>query len=198
MTPVFGQGQLRLYLLAQLSLAPHHGYEMISMIEARFEGRYRPSPGAIYPRLARLEREGMVKRAVDGRRVLYQLTAAGHAELKSRKADVSRLARDLDRIASILATGVRDRSLQREGQRVEGSSLVDSARSTGSGPRKNLDVKPGIEAAMHQLRRDIRPALSDGQLTPETAQELANIVIEAATRVGVLLAGSDGTDHPPP
>ena len=54
MSPVFRHGSLRLYLLKLLDEAPRHGYEVIRLLQDRFLGVYAPSPGTIYPRLARL------------------------------------------------------------------------------------------------------------------------------------------------
>ena len=55
MSPVFSHGRLRLYLLKLLEESPRHGYDIIRLLEDRFLGLYAPSPGTIYPRLARLE-----------------------------------------------------------------------------------------------------------------------------------------------
>src|SRR5665648_729138 len=79
--PVFAHGQLRLYLLALLESGPKHGYELITALSDRFGGTYRPSPGTVYPRLARLEEEGLVTRVDEGRKGMYALTDAGRAEL---------------------------------------------------------------------------------------------------------------------
>ena len=48
--------RLRLYLLKLLDEAPRHGYEVIRLLQDRFMGVYSPSPGTIYPRLARLKK----------------------------------------------------------------------------------------------------------------------------------------------
>ena len=58
MTAVFSHGRLRLYLLKLLADGPKHGYELIRLLADRFQGRYAPSAGTIYPRLQRLEAEG--------------------------------------------------------------------------------------------------------------------------------------------
>ena len=72
MSPVFRHGSLRLYLLRLLDEEPRHGYEVIRLLRDRFMGVYSPSPGTIYPRLARLEEEGLVTHdEVDGRKVYY-------------------------------------------------------------------------------------------------------------------------------
>ena len=86
MGPVFGHGQLRLYLLAVLEAGPRSGYDVIRGLEDRFGGLYSPSAGTVYPRLAKLEEEGLVTRSDEGRRSLYSLTAAGQAELDGRRA----------------------------------------------------------------------------------------------------------------
>ena len=67
MSPVFGHGRLRLYLLKLLEESPRHGYEVIRLLQDRFLGVYSPSPGTIYPRLARLEEEGLVTHEVERR-----------------------------------------------------------------------------------------------------------------------------------
>ena len=84
MSPVFRHGGLRLYLLKLLDEAPRHGYDVIRLLQDRFLGVYSPSPGTIYPRLARLEEEGLVTHEViDGKKV-YKITDAGRAELNAR------------------------------------------------------------------------------------------------------------------
>ena len=77
MSPVFGHGRLRLYLLKLLDESPRHGYEVIRLLQDRFLGVYSPSPGTIYPRLARLEEEGLVTHeVVDGKKV-FSITDKG-------------------------------------------------------------------------------------------------------------------------
>ena len=91
MSPVFRHGRLRLYLLKLLDESPRHGYEVIRLLQDRFMGVYAPSPGTIYPRLARLEEEGLVTHdEADGRKV-YRITDKGREELRSRSDDLSEL-----------------------------------------------------------------------------------------------------------
>jgi DNA-binding PadR family transcriptional regulator len=86
MPPVFAHGQLRLYLLALLEQRPMHGYEVITALSDRFGGTYRPSAGTIYPRLAQLEEDGLVRRTDVDRRSTYELTDAGAASWRSAAA----------------------------------------------------------------------------------------------------------------
>src|SRR5437660_5107621 len=91
MSPVFRHGRLRLYLLKLLDEAPRHGYEVIRLLQDKFMGIYAPSPGTIYPRLARLEEEGLVTHdEADGRKV-YRITAKGREELHARLDDLAEL-----------------------------------------------------------------------------------------------------------
>jgi DNA-binding PadR family transcriptional regulator len=58
-------------------------------------GVYAPSPGTIYPRLARLEEEGLVTHdEVDGRKV-YRITEAGRQELREREDELAELEQEL-------------------------------------------------------------------------------------------------------
>ena len=52
-------------VLTLLDERPMHGYELITVLEERSGGRWKPSPGAIYPALGKLEaaRSGHVHRA---------------------------------------------------------------------------------------------------------------------------------------
>jgi DNA-binding PadR family transcriptional regulator len=86
---------LRLYLLKLLDEAPRHGYDVIRLLQDRFLGVYSPSPGTIYPRLARLEEEGLVTHEmVDGKKI-YRITDAGRAELNRRLDDLADLEDEL-------------------------------------------------------------------------------------------------------
>lgn len=111
MTPVFGHGALRLYLLSLLAEAPRHGYELMQALEQRFGGTYSPSAGTIYPRLAKLEEEGLVTKTVDGRKSTYAITEAGRAELREREGELHALEGEITdsvrRLASDVRQGVR-------------------------------------------------------------------------------------------
>ena len=95
MSPVFRHGRLRLYLLKLLDESPRHGYEVIRLLQDRFMGVYAPSPGTIYPRLARLEEEGLVTHdEADGRKV-YRITDKGREELHARHGDLTELEEEI-------------------------------------------------------------------------------------------------------
>ncbi len=107
MTPVFGHGALRLYLLSLLAEAPRHGYELMQALEHRFGGTYSPSAGTIYPRLSKLEEEGLLTKAVDGRKTTYAITEAGRAELRAREGELHSLEAEITDSVRRLASDVR-------------------------------------------------------------------------------------------
>ncbi|WP_371479579.1 helix-turn-helix transcriptional regulator [Kitasatospora sp. NBC_00315] len=108
MTPVFGHGRLRLYLLKLLDESPRHGYEVIRLLEERFEGLYAPSAGTVYPRLAKLEKEGLVSHSTEGGRKVYRLTDAGRAELASRQGEIAELEVEIRDSVAQLAGAIRE------------------------------------------------------------------------------------------
>ncbi|MER7751247.1 PadR family transcriptional regulator [Kitasatospora sp. NPDC097643] len=108
MTPVFGHGRLRLYLLKLLDEAPRHGYEVIRLLEERFQGLYAPSAGTVYPRLAKLEQEGLVTHSTEGGRKVYRLTDAGRTELEARQSELEELELEIHDSVAQLAGAIRE------------------------------------------------------------------------------------------
>ncbi|WP_433613830.1 PadR family transcriptional regulator [Dactylosporangium sp. CA-139114] len=123
MSAVFSHGRLRLYLLKLLNEGPRHGYELIRLLENRFHGLYAPSAGTIYPRLQRMEADGLITHTAEGGRKVYEIAAAGRAELDRRareleslEADINASLADLSTLADEVEQGVRGsvRDLKRE------------------------------------------------------------------------------------
>lgn len=108
MSPVFRHGRLRLYLLRLLDEQPRHGYEVIRLLRDRFMGVYAPSPGTIYPRLARLEEEGLVTHDEENGRKVYRITEAGREELRSRAGELDELEEELSASVSDIVREVRE------------------------------------------------------------------------------------------
>ena len=84
------RGAVRQAVLLLLDEESMHGYELITELERRSEGRWRPSPGAMYPALSRMEERGLiVSEEVDGKR-RFSLTDDGRArvaELRDSQGD---------------------------------------------------------------------------------------------------------------
>ncbi|MEU8471829.1 PadR family transcriptional regulator [Streptomyces sp. NPDC029006] len=82
----FAYGEVRFHLLDELARRPRHGYELLTALSEKFGGAYRPSPGTVYPRLRRLEAEGLVRHELVRGRKVYHLTDAGRQELEQARA----------------------------------------------------------------------------------------------------------------
>jgi DNA-binding PadR family transcriptional regulator len=70
---------VRAAVLALLAERPMHGYEMITELESRTGGIWRPSPGSVYPTLQLLEDEGLISSEESDGRKRFALTDAGRA-----------------------------------------------------------------------------------------------------------------------
>ena len=199
---VFAHGQMRLYLLALLNEGPRHGYEIIRALEERFNGLYSPSAGTVYPRLAKLEEEGLVERADDGRKATYRITEAGRSEVAARELDLADLQQDLDHSVSELAQQVR--------QRVHGSSkdlraeLKEAAKqaranATPAGTSYETQWPKGtggdgggattvrdIESAINAFRFEVRDAVRRVSDDP-ARQEILDILSEAAQKIRTVI-----------
>jgi DNA-binding PadR family transcriptional regulator len=72
-----GRGDVRAAILALLREGPRTGYQIMSDIEDRSAGAWRPSPGAVYPALAQLADEGLIVGEESAGRRTFTLTEAG-------------------------------------------------------------------------------------------------------------------------
>jgi DNA-binding PadR family transcriptional regulator len=209
---VFAHGQMRLYLLALLNEGPRHGYEIIRALEDRFNGLYSPSAGTVYPRLAKLEEEGLVERTDDGRKATYRITDAGRREVAARELDLADLQQDLDHSVRELAQQVR--------QRVHGSSkdlrteLKEAAKQAranatpagtsyetqwpkasgknGSGATTARDIEAAINAFRYEVRDAVRRVADDS-----ARQEILDILSDSAQRIRTILQPPKEQDRHP-
>ena len=81
------RGDVRLALLRLLSEEPRNGYQLMQTIDERSGGRWSPSPGSVYPTLAQLEDEGLIRSDEQGGSRAWQLTDAGREHLQTRAAE---------------------------------------------------------------------------------------------------------------
>ncbi|WP_319459529.1 PadR family transcriptional regulator [Micromonospora sp. RTP1Z1] len=178
MTAVFTHGRLRLYLLKLLDDGPRHGYELIRLLEDRFLGLYAPSAGTIYPRLQRLEVEGLVTHTAAGGRKVYEITDAGRAELRQRagelatlESDITASVEDLSALAGEIQTEVRGsvRDLKRE--------LREATRQTRQSRPARWEPPPARPAA------NGAPPAAESPLLAEFDQRLASFTVEVGALV---------------
>ena len=113
---MFDPGALRLVVLGLIAEEPRHGYDIIKALEAKFQGAYSPSPGAIYPMLQMLEEADLVVSEAQGDKKLYSITEQGKAFLAENQAELERINAQLEQAsesASGAALGEEARELVR-------------------------------------------------------------------------------------
>src|SRR5579859_2009136 len=168
MSPVFRHGRLRLYLLKLLDEAPRHGYEVIRLLQDRFMGVYAPSPGTIYPRLARLEEEGLViHEEADGRKV-YRITGKGREELHARLDDLAELEDEITASVRDIAREVTEDV--RETVRTLREELSWAAREFHARAHQAAGADPG-GAARHASTDEARARAGAARAREAAARE---------------------------
>jgi DNA-binding PadR family transcriptional regulator len=193
---VFAHGQLRLYLLALLDEGPRHGYEVIRALEERFNGLYSPSAGTVYPRLAKLEEEGLVDRSDEGRKATYSITERGRAEVRARAVDLADLQQDLDHSVRELANEVRQRvhgSATNLREELREAAKQARATATPAGGTQDQQWPTGgsgsgtafgeLDAAVNAFRHEVRDAVRRVQTDAATRKEVLDILHDTARRI---------------
>jgi DNA-binding PadR family transcriptional regulator len=208
MSPVFSHGRLRLYLLKLLDESPRHGYEVIRLLEDRFMGLYAPSPGTIYPRLQRLEADGLVTQSQEGGRKVYQITDAGREELASRRDELDELEREIAGSVHGLAREIRDevrgtvRDLKQELK--QAAREIRREQRSENRSRRDRDADhhrwdwhdEGLDGRLGDFLDRTSRALRRAQLTEAQVRECAAILDEALQRIRQTLKSTgDRPDH---
>ncbi|MER3390557.1 MAG: PadR family transcriptional regulator [Microcella sp.] len=209
---VFGHGHLRLYLLFVLDERPMHGYEIIQALSDRFGGTYVPSAGTIYPRLAKLEAEGLVSKESDGRKTVYALTDAGRAELNDRRDElegiengigdsVRRLADEVRASVSEAMTSLRAElaaasretrgagATAREAASYASATAADASAAASDAVR---DATTSMHSTLHESRADARAQVQRAEvLLAEFRQDVRTELRSAAARGADLASAVD-------
>lgn len=186
MTPVFAHGHLRLYLLSLLGERPMHGYELIQELGERFGGTYIPSAGTIYPRLAKLQGEGLISNEAEGRKTVYTITDAGRAELAARRNELDGIESDVTDSVRHLADQVRVdvndamKSLRadlaaaaREAKQETRSAAHTVKKTAGLGSRRELqEAELVINEFRHLVRSELRTLAARDAIPEGTATRL--------------------------
>lgn len=193
---VFSHGDLRLYLLSLLAEAPQHGYGIIQSLTDRTGGTYTPSAGTIYPRLAKLEEEGLVTKTVDGRTTIYSITDAGRAELASREGDLAGIEAGLTDSVRLIANEVRQSVKEAmKSLRADLASAEHDERSAAkSRPRAASDdariitreelhrADAVINAFRARVRTDLRTHAAKGGVLPASVVSELEDGLDAAAK----------------
>jgi DNA-binding PadR family transcriptional regulator len=106
MSRVFRRGELKQAIIVVLAdLGDAHGYAIMSELESRVGGGWKPSPGAIYPALLALVETGYLRRFEQDEVRMYALTdmgrrAVGSSDWRNRWPSLSaRAAQAENRVA---------------------------------------------------------------------------------------------------
>ncbi|HEV2944168.1 MAG TPA: helix-turn-helix transcriptional regulator [Solirubrobacteraceae bacterium] len=134
------RGDIRTAALLLLNEEPRNGYEIMQEVEERSDGVWRPSPGSVYPALAQLEDEGLIRsQELDGRK-LFALTDEGRAFVQERgtekpapweqmSGDVSNQAHELGKLMREVASAfVQVMKTGSEAQMGEARKILVAAR----------------------------------------------------------------------
>jgi DNA-binding PadR family transcriptional regulator len=162
--PKAGRGDVRAAILALLQDGPRNGYQIMSEIEERSEGAWRPSPGAVYPALSQLADEGLVMAEESGGKRVFSLTDAGRQYV----ADNPDMAR-----------GAWESSAQQEAWQLPG--LFAAAARLGSGivqlahagtPEQVTAAERLLERTRRELYRILAQDDADDEESDDEGQEI--------------------------
>jgi DNA-binding PadR family transcriptional regulator len=182
-----------------------HGYEIIQALTDQSGGTYQPSAGTIYPRLAKLEEEGLVTKEADGRKTIYAITDAGRAELDGREPELEGIESEFTDSVRRLADEVRasvgeamrtlkaDLAVAAREARTEAANAAREAR-TAAEPRAEARMRlHEAEAALTDFRGDVREELrvaaAAGALDAETVRQLTDGLDDLRRRLVARLRG---------
>ena len=206
---VFSHGDLRLYLLSLLAESPQHGYGIIQSLTDRTGGTYTPSAGTIYPRLAKLEEEGLVSKTVDGRTTIYAITDAGRAELASREGDLAGIEAGLTDSVRLIANEVRQsvkeamKSLradlasaehdERSAAKARPRPASDDARLISREELHRADAV--VNAFRARIRTDLRTHVAKGGVLPASVVSELEDGLDAAAHAVTRALGALGSNR---
>jgi len=155
------RGFSRQYILSLLKGQPMTGKEIIDKATMQSDGKWKPSPGLIYPLLGRLLDEGLVTEDKDGR---YAITKKG-LEITS----------DLESFGSIIQKQID--VMQRVGNigKFMAMDLIDRVTTIGSAISSNLDAMTQQERSKYRefLQRELRKM--DEQQSKDATKEKVDI-----------------------
>ena len=147
------RGFSRQYILALLKEQPMTGKEIIDKATVQSGGRWKPSPGLIYPLLGRLLEEGLVSEDKDGR---YAITKKGLEITSDMESFGNILQKQIDVMMRVGNVG-----------RFMAMDLIDRVAAIGSALSSNL-------GSMTQQERDKYREFLQSELRKLDEQETHN------------------------
>lgn len=152
MARVFRRGELKEAILVVLAhIGEGHGYAIMGELEARVEGGWKASPGAIYPALIALVESGHVRFGDRDDLRVYELTEAGR------------------RTAAASSWGNRWNALTAKAEKADDRAavgpLLDGFASTSPLRRRlaGSDQQQAIESILKRAHDEIEETLEEGK-----------------------------------
>ena len=144
------KGDVRAAILSLLSEAPATGYALIKGIAERTDQAWRPSPGSVYPTLAQLVDEGLIRQQGDsGGRTDFELTEEGTTYVAANKETLD---------ATWQASGPQRGGVDQEFMASIGR-LFDAVKQF---PRSaTAEQRTAAAAKIDELRRELYKILAD-------------------------------------
>ena len=147
--PKAGRGDVRAAILALLREGPRNGYQIMSEVQERSGGAWRPSPGAVYPALQQLADEGLIEAEESGGRRTFRLTEEGRRYVeenpeRARAAWESMAQDEPGEVPGLFVSAAR-----------LGGSIMQVARD---GTAEQIQA---AEALLEQTRREMYQILAD-------------------------------------
>jgi len=173
------RGDVRAAVLLLLAEQPRHGYDIITELVERSEGRWQPSPGSVYPVLKKLAADGLVTATTEGERRVFELTAAGRRYVEEHADELGEPWADVG--------GFPESTLELvDAARQAATALWQVAQTGDSG-----QITAAIEV-LAETRRKLYRVLAGEALDDESADPFVrDAVSEAARSAGARSQAAD-------
>ena len=155
------RGFSRQYILSLLKEQPMTGKEIIDKATVQSDGKWKPSPGLIYPLLGRLLEEGLVTEDKDGR---YAITKKGLEITSDMESFGSILQKQIDVMLRVGNVG-----------KFMAMDLIDRVTTIGSALSSNLDSMTHQERSKYRefLQNELKKL--DEQQAKDAAKEKVDV-----------------------
>lgn len=155
------RGFSRQYILSLLKDQPMTGKEIIDKATVQSDGKWKPSPGLIYPLLGRLLEEGLVTEDKDGR---YAITKKGLEITSDMESFGSILQKQIDVMLRVGNVG-----------KFMAMDLIDRVTTIGSALSSNLDSMTHQERSKYRefLQNELKKL--DEQQARDAAKEKVDV-----------------------
>ncbi len=133
------KGDVRTAILSLLADGPLNGYGIMKAIAEKTDDTWRPSPGSVYPTLQQLVDEELIAQRGEGRRIEYELTAAGRAYVTEHADEIAQAWSDVPRpsdsavalfesVGKLMGVVGQFRHSATDAQRAAAAGKIDEAR----------------------------------------------------------------------